>query len=133
MKAKTVIIALFLWTALLIFLAIEPGPIMEMFLPTDADRAIAHAFMYGLMAFLFCIFFEQKWNRFGMALPLWQRLTAAFVLTFILGCWTELLQFFSVERTPDWVDVLFDSSGGLGGIIIYALGEKLRIRLLTER
>lgn len=125
--------ALFLWAALLIFLAIEPGPVMEIFLPTESDRVIAHAFMYGLMAFLFCIFFEKKWGHFDYALSFWQRLTVSLFLTFVLGCWTEVLQIFSIERTPDAMDVVFDSLGGLVGVAIYGIRDQLRMRIPAQR
>ena len=67
--------------------------------------SLAHcAFFAGMAALL-------------VARPLaWPR-TRAVLLLLILALLTEGLQFFTIDRQPDWMDVGFDMTGALGGIL----------------
>lgn len=127
-KRVLLFLSLFLWTALLFILALQPKALVFLLLKKAAAFKTAHLAAYAVLAYLACYWIHTLW-------PSWKRSTffslgvslfGGFALAFLCGAATEFVQIFSADRIPDIKDLKLDLLGasyGLGFFFLSRLGH----------
>ena len=119
-KQKSLFVLVSIWMFGLCFFALQPESIVLFFLRNPAFFSPAHALAYGGLAFLLCLYlrFRREFFSFRMNLP--AVLISAMILSAFCGGFTEILQIFSIDRIPDWLDFGFDLIGAVAGCLSFA-------------
>jgi len=116
MKMKTVKPTFsIIWAIIIVFLSLLSFQNIEkdnIQLIPHVDKII-HTFMYFILSFL--LSYELKLS----AKTSFLRIIYVFISCSVFGTIMEILQLFSVYRTTDFIDVLFNISGTIIGITAY--------------
>ena len=123
-----ILICILLWAALLVVLAMTPKPIIMMIVRKKTLLPYVHMAAYGLLAVICAIFFALQKSFLGIRMSAMNIFLLANAAAAFVGGGTEILQIFSVDRTPDWMDFYCDMAGALTGVLIFlAVTGKIRI------
>ena len=121
-KSRRFFILALLWSLFLIFLSIQPGDEVSVFLPFDILSSMAHATVYLVLAILLALAFRFK--RYGFL-----KLSAgSFCLSVFWGLVNEVVQIWVPTRSADLMDVLSDAIGALLGLMIFVFWRKRKKR-----
>ena len=104
-----------IWAIIIVFLSLLSFQNIEkdnIQLIPHVDKII-HTFMYFILSFL--LSYELKLS----AKTSFLRIIYVFISCSVFGTIMEILQLFSVYRTTDFIDVLFNISGTIIGITAY--------------
>ncbi len=121
LRRKRLLLACFLWAVLLSVLAMQPLSIVKLFFPSPAARSFAHVLFYGVLAFLFCLYFRFKRNLGKIPIGNYRLVILSFFLTAALGGATEVMQLLTPDRMADLNDLYFDMAGAGIGIACFYL------------
>lgn len=118
------IVAIFLWSILLVVLALEPDTAVNACLPKHVLRDLAHSAAYGMLAVLCYLYFHFK--RHVLSHRMTER--SIFICSFLIasgwGIFTEILQYFSPTRHAEFSDIFYDMAGAFVGIVFFILTKK---------
>ncbi len=127
LKKKRFFLAVWLWAALLIFLALLPEKIALIVLRKPEVFAVAHLLAYFILGFLLCLFLRFQRVFLSVRLRSVTVFSLALLFSMICGTVTEAVQVLTPDRGADWFDLGCDLLGALSGILFFFLFSRTRL------
>ncbi len=116
------------WSAILSFLAVVPHQFITDTMHMKMSFDLGHGIGYALLGLFLTAYFKASQERFSKTAYLKNPMVATLVVLLFWGCLNEVLQIGTVDRTPDYNDVLWDMVGGIIGMTTFWLLSRRPIR-----
>ncbi len=109
------------WMLLLLLLALVPEHLCMFFLRQQHDSAYAHIAAYACLGVVAASFFRSMKKIGGIRLSDWHCALFAVLVAGIYGGATEICQYLTQDRQPDWADLINDIQGIIPAALIFLL------------
>jgi hypothetical protein len=112
------------WAVTLSVLSLQPERLLLTCLPVKPTHGPVHAVAYGVLSYCLCMFLVFR-RHLGFLRRLrgpWLY-ASAFVMASAWGGFNEIIQRWSVNRTPDWLDLGWDAAGAAFGLLVFRVRQ----------
>ncbi|OGW72166.1 MAG: hypothetical protein A2Y02_03570 [Omnitrophica bacterium GWA2_52_12] len=110
-----------IWLLLLLLLALVPEHLCALFLREEHNSVYAHTAAYACLGLAAASFFRSMKRIGEMRLSDWHCALLAVLVAGIYGGATEICQYLTQDRQPDWADLNSDLQGIIPAALFFLL------------